>query len=193
MTEWLHFASTLIWQLIVVGVVCGFRKQIASLIEKLSTIKTPIGEATFQKPALEAVKPGGTTDEQLKLVEPQGFFTEQGIRKLVEDSGLTEASEHVRQLLLIYRNSQQRTWLVATDLQLFCILDDEDMRSRGTLVQWHIPLAEAKPIRVRPYDKADGLLDVGNEKTDWFYSRSLFPDSRKLRRVIEEMIEAVKP
>jgi hypothetical protein len=66
--------------------------------------------------------------------DAEGFYTEFGIKQLIDEtSGLGERSEGA---ILIYKTQKQHTWLVATYLKLYCIVDDFNRRKSGQLIQW---------------------------------------------------------
>lgn len=191
MNDWLSFLSTLIWQLIFISVLFAFRRQFSALIERLATIKHGGTELTFQSPSEEASSPGEAAEEELEILDPRGFLTNEGVRKLIADSQFVENSESVKNPYLIFETSRQRTWLVPTDLRLICVLDDEGTRLNRRLIQWHIPLGAAQPVTTDPYKANSGLLHIG-KKRNWIYSKSLHPSSMQLEREVRDMIASAR-
>jgi hypothetical protein len=122
----------------------------------------------------------------LQSVESSGFFTRDGVRHLIADSGLVREGEEVRHDLLLFQTEKQHTWLVATGRQMFCVLDDQHTRKSGKLIQWRQPLTDSKPVRVRPHKKTVGVVDLG-EATDWLYSKRLHEDPEQLKSEILAM------
>jgi hypothetical protein len=191
---WLGFCSAFVWQLIIVGVLIYFRKELEELLKRVAHVGFgPLQVDVRQPPAPDATSPGGKAEKELK--EPPigqgGFFTVHGIRQLIADSGLIGPGEKVERELLIFQTEKQRTWLVTTDKQMFCILDDEQTRQSGRMIQWRQPLAGAKPVRAKPYQPKVGLLDIG-ERKDWLYSVRLHPSRRELEAEIGCMISDTK-
>ena len=183
---WLTFTSTLIWQGIVVLFVFLFREQLSDVLERISKFKISGLEAELQREAKDAIKLTGEASKVLDSVDLGGFFTSEGVKLFVAESGLLRQGERVRGSLLLFQTESQHTWLVATDRQLFCILDDRDTRKSGKLIQWRQTFADSKPIRVRRYKKTIGLVDLG-EATDWLYSKRLHEDPETLKSEILEL------
>jgi hypothetical protein len=105
--------------------------------------------------------------------DAEGFYTELGVKRLIDEtSGSGEKSEGAT---LIYKTQKQRTWLVATYLMLYCIVDDLNRRKTGNLIQWSMLLYEARPIKITDSDMPNsGFLNIGQRK-EWYYSKHLFP------------------
>lgn len=188
---WLNFISTLIWQLMVATILFYFRGQIAALVVRLASVRVGETELSFQVSSPKATKPGGQASKAIEMLGPAGFFTREGIGQLVAQSGLVNAGEEVVEDLLLFRTSKQRTWLVLTNRQLFCLLDDADTRASERLIQWRLLLEEADPVEAKVWKPALGLLGVG-QHTDWIYSRSLHSDPHALEEAVRTMIERAK-
>lgn len=178
---------TLIWQAIVVAIIIRYRAHIGRLLEDLASFRVGETELTFQKPNPDAASPGGEAEEQLELLGPEGFFTDDGINQLIANSGLIEAGEFVVDRFLLFKTKRQRTWLVTTDRRLFCILDDENTQASGRLIQWRILLEEANPISAIPHKPTVGLINIG-ERRNWLYSRRLHPSTKGLENEVATMI-----
>jgi hypothetical protein len=190
---WLTFASTLIWQLLILLVIVLFREEVASLIQRIQSLKPPgVGEYLFfQPPAPDPPPRAKEAREELELVGPDGFFTKEGIARLIEKSGLIDAGERVLRCFLLFQTLRQRTWLVVTNKYVYCVLDDEDTRAAARLIQWRMPLADAKPIRVREYRGQTGLIDIGTRQ-GWLYSLWLHPNGKELVREIQSMVQSAQ-
>lgn len=76
---------------------------------------------------------------------------------------------------------------MASGRQLFCILDDERTRASGRLIQWHMGLDDATPVRARPYKSGSGLLDIG-QRRNWLYSTELYPVPGELEDAVERLL-----
>jgi hypothetical protein len=135
----------------------------------------------------EAETPGGKIESKIKMHDEHGFFTQDGLRHLIDESGLVENGESVKRTLLIFSTANQRTWLVATGRQLFCILDDEKTRSSARLIQWRMPLLNASPVSVSTSSRGNPVVHIGTRK-NWLYSTSLHSSPIALRQDIESMI-----
>ena len=180
MTEhWLRFVSVLIWQAIVVVTAVVFRKQIVALIERLGKVKVGDAEFEFQQPNSGALEPQKKIEIADDLFGPGGFYSSNGINYLVLNSGLIDREERVVANLCIFSTPRQHTWIVTTNRQVFCLLDDDETRSKERVVQWRMALDAMHPVRARPYKKDVGLLDIG-ERRNWLYSIDLHPDPRQL-------------
>lgn len=183
----LEFLSSLAWPVAVVVVANTFRDELARLIDRISHIKYPGGEVTTQLEDPEAVSKATPVAKELKLIEPSGFYSKEGLTQLVQDSGFMGEDERVAEHQLIFRTLSQRTWFVATNRQLFCILDDETTRSKQRLIQWDMALGDAEPIHARMSERGNHVIDVG-KKRSWLYSTSLHPDPPMLEADLRSLI-----
>ena len=192
--------SSLIWPIIVIACLFYYRnriqeilKEVAGLVRRTSTVKGFGIEAEVQTqlPSADAHTPTpqalANMEETPRLVGLDGFLTEAGIRSLVQGSGAN--AESVRHLLKLFHTSRQRTWLVATDKTLYCILDGASTRASGRLIQWAQSLGgiEQNSIRTKSYKSRTGLIDIGNRK-NWLYSLRLHPDPEELVSKVWAMI-----
>lgn len=187
----LNFTSTAIWQAIVLFIAYYFRHEIRLLVERITKLKIGETEAIFQPPSSNPPPPGEEAKSISQAIAPDGFFTTEGLTEIIKSSKLTEADESISHLLLLFKTTKQQTWIISTTKQLFCILDDEETRRLGQLIQWNIPLYEATPITARPFRSSVtvGLVDIG-DKRGWFFSKSLFPYPEKLEQELANMITA---
>jgi hypothetical protein len=99
--------------------------------------------------------------------------------------------------LLIFQTSKQQTWLVATRVRLYCVLDD--LGKSFTRVQWSTSrnklIADGKigaRIVTRNKTERTGLLDIG-EHRGWLFSKRLFTDetieSRITNLIARQMLQ----
>ena len=118
-------------------------------------------------------------DEIIELIRQyRGFDPEQ------EDISHAEA-------LLIFQTSKQQTWLVATSVRLYCVLDD--LKKSFTRAQWSyskdtLVSNTEVTVRISARNKTEktGLVDIG-EHRNWLYSRKLFanePIENRIRDLI---------
>ena len=186
----LTFLSRLIWQAIVVLAVFAFRPQVAALLEKLWRSKVGGAEFEFQKPTDEPIEPAVTAEDaedRGALTDASGFFSSAGVNYIVAKSSLVEVGENVVGNLLIFSTSRQHTWLVVTNRQLFCLFDDEETSASGRVVQWHMKLESADPVRVRQLRKGVGLLDVARRR-NWYASLDLFGGRQQMEEEVRKLI-----
>lgn len=120
------------------------------------------------------------------------FLTNAGVVSLVEGGQSGRDRARVVGLICIFRTKKQRTWFVATETSVVCVLDDAKTAAGHRRVQWTLPLGEATPILVRERPGlAAGLVDVGSRR-NWLYTQRLHPDGGKLKASIETMLETAR-
>jgi len=108
------------------------------------------------------------------------FRSEREIRGfIIQSKGYQDEDPDRANVLLIFSTSKQRTYLVATELRLYCILDDN--RKPEPHVNWSLPRDqvagdEAPILDLETRDKTDrtGLIDIGGRHKQWLFSRDLF-------------------
>lgn len=116
-----------------------------------------------------------------------GFHGRFDVRAVVDSSPFVSQDERAVADLLLFATRNQQTWLVATDKQLFCVLDDAGTRGTSQLIKWRMTHRDAEPIVVRPYKLRTGKIDVGLRKS-WLYSTALHPDPEALQSDIAAML-----
>lgn len=102
---------------------------------------------------------------------------------------------------LLFKTRRQHTWLVKTDENIYCILDD--VTKSNPVVRWDILIDSLldkdgkliKKISVTPYrsDSDSGIVDFGHKKSrnpndGWYYTKSLHTDPKKLKKDLTEFI-----
>ncbi len=185
----LNFISSFVWPAVILFIIWHFREQIRVMILNIRSFKYPGGEFEFeQRQESGATKPLKETATQEKYVDPRGFYTRDGLSKLINESGLIEAVEKVVDMFLIFETSKQHTWIISTNRQLFCILDDENTRSSGRMIQWKMPLSKASPIRAGISERGNPVVDIG-ERKNWLYSRHLYPTEDTLEKSLNGLID----
>jgi len=178
----LPFISTLIWQVIVVACLWAFRSELRALLKRILSVKHGQTEVLFQQPSPEALEPSPLASEALEIRDEQGFFTKQGIEKLVKESKYFGTDDNLRDSILVFSTEEQHTWLVATDRRIFFVLDDEKTRLNQRLIQTLIPLEEALPVHTQPESAVAGSFRLG-KSAYWYYSYDLLgkPDKAMQR------------
>ncbi len=188
--SWLTFVSTLIWQLIIVYFLYHYRGLLVETFHRLSKLKVAGLETEFQQPSSSATTIPLTTKVEIKNIGPDGFFTVDGLKQLIRDSGLLQPTEEFKKTLLLFRTAKQRTWLISTSKSLFCLLDDEKTRKRGSLIQWRQLIAGIRDVRVWPNpEDQQPVVDIGTAE-GWLYSTRLHPDPKELENEIRSMLVA---
>ena len=90
--------------------------------------------------------------------------------------------------LLIFKTSNQQTWIVSTNERLYCILDD--VRKDTPHINWSDPKEQhvsqnmvITKIRVRDKSEKTGLVDIGANHRNWYFSKDLFRDEGIEKRI----------
>lgn len=99
------------------------------MLERLSSLKFGEAELAFQTPSPEAEAPEVEAAGKIASIGIGVFFTAEGIKNLVRESGRISPNEKILTPLLIFSTQKQKTWLVFSDTKVFCLLDDENTRS----------------------------------------------------------------
>ena len=156
----------------------------------IKSIEVPgVGKVELQQEAdPEATGPGGQAEKSTRLFDSRGFYTPEGLTQLINDSGFVETHEKVVGRLQVFRTAKQHTWLVTTQRQIFCILDDRNTRSSSRLIQWRLPIERARPVRARQSARGNPVIDVGPKK-HWLYSVSLHAEQAELENEIKGMLD----
>lgn len=116
------------------------------------------------------------------LPAPSGFRTADDIKAHVVHSKSFNAETETLDdatVFLLFHTPKQKTWLVATNERVYCVLDDigttephinwsepRDGVIRDGRVVWAIAKTDKSP--------ATGVLTFGELKTPWLYSKDLF-------------------
>jgi hypothetical protein len=125
---------------------------------------------------------------QDKYIDPRGFYTRSGLKHLIIESDFVQENEIVANMLLLFETRKQHTWIISTNRQLLCILDFEETRSSGHLIQWKMSLTEAEPIRARTSKQGNPVVDIGIRKS-WLYSHHLYPSDEAVENAIKRLIQ----
>jgi hypothetical protein len=158
------------------------------LEEVLNLVTLPDAEGL--KPYIYLTDVAGIVTEVLQ--DERGFYTDEGLDQLLAASGKLSDDEYVCDKLLLYKTMRQHMWLVATNRNLFCLLDDEKSRRYKSVIKWVQPFSPANPLPVRPYISEKGLhvVDIGKRK-GWLYSHNLYPRSEELVKKVERMMTRI--
>jgi hypothetical protein len=169
-----------------------------ALVSLLKVVKAVSLDEDIKSPRFEIQKPKAIAPKLQRVVNEtsheheefknlkSGFISAEGINKIVNAS--LYPGEKVKGNLLIFKTRAQHTWLVATDKQLFCLLDDKDTRAKENLVMWQVPLKDArKKITARPHKEFTGLVDIGQRK-NWLYSTSIYPYPDLIVKEVKKLV-----
>ena len=177
---WLEFIRALFWPITVLIGLGAFRKQLQSLLNRVSSFKVGDTEMAFQAPSPDAKL---TTPIKAADIVDTGLsqrLTESGIRDAVRETGQLLLGEEPYRSMQIFSTKSQTTWLVFSKSKIFCVLDDDSTRKSGRLIQWVLPTATADPIHAREKRAGIGLIDIGDRR-NWLYSTSLFSSPELIR------------
>lgn len=97
---------------------------------------------------------------------------------------------------IIFRTAIQHTWLVATNVRLYNILDD--IRKETPNINWSIPKSQLMgssatvKIGIRTSKMASGLVDFGDRHRNWLYSKDLFEEKSPIESINELIIKSME-
>jgi hypothetical protein len=118
------------------------------------------------------------------------FATPEEIKEQVSRLGRHDTDEDFKsaRTLLILSTSKQQTWLIATNKNLYLVLDD--IRKDDPKVQWSVDIKEAKSTKIEAHDykKQSGLIDLGPKHQYWLYTKRFFQNEdivNAIRRFIQ--------
>jgi hypothetical protein len=188
--SFLPFLSTLIWQIIVAIVIWVFRSELCALLRRIAKVKHGETELTFQESSPNALEPSPVATEALQIRDEEGFFTSRGIEDLVQRSKYLVNSESLRDSILVFKTPEQHTWLIATDQQIFFVLDDEDTRSSQRLIQHRLPLQSALPVSTKQKAREVGVFQLGTSDW-WYYSMDILGKPPKAKQRLEVFVKTI--
>jgi hypothetical protein len=117
----------------------------------------------------------------------EGFLTSDAVASLV--LGRVQGRHRLRDLpLLLFENSYQHTWLVVTEREVACVLDDTEKPPSYDPLRWHCRHRHVWPIETEPNTAATGVIHLGPEHRDWLYSTRLHPNAALLKARIERLV-----
>lgn len=161
-------------------ILAAFVPWLAPLFKK---IKLPGGlelEYANQEASDSAPQATPSAKEAINELPPDSFLPVSSIRTIVEKSQLLEPGEFIVNDLLLYQTPAQHTWLVATNRQMFVVLDDAGTRRSTRLIQTALPLDEVLPIKTTTEDGA-GIVRFRGQDVWWYYGHDLFPTAKSLK------------
>ncbi len=133
-----------------------------------------------------------------KLLGFRDFLKQEQIKEFISSKFFLYQDESIinAEVLLFFETTRQKTWLIATDRRLFCVLDDIDKESCE--VRWFLTkdqlIYENKvnlDIKINPnYKESIGLVDFGKNHAGWLYSKKIFPSKDRLNKIIIDLISS---
>ena len=100
--------------------------------------------------------------------------------------------------LLIFSTSKQHTWLVATNLRLYCILDD--VRRDEPHINWSLPAkrifsSQRYILKITVQDKSSltGTITIEGISRPWLFTKRLFngsPIEESIRQLAERVMRS---
>lgn len=181
----------MLWPAVTIFVVFIFKRQFTSLLNRLSSFKLGDTEVAFQSPVPDAKSEAPLTKPEPGDTAPSGFLTDSAVRNLIRESGLLASSDEIYRTMQIFVTTSQVTWLVFSKQKIFCVLDDENTRQSGRLIQWCLPKDRADPIRATPHKETVGLLSIG-PRVNWLYSTRLYPDPQFIKDEVKNAIAELR-
>ena len=125
----------------------------------------------------------------LRSFEEPGFafLDAHGIERELRSSPNYSSDEQIVDRLLLYRTRRQRVWLITTQTDMYCLIDDAKSRLGNRVVQWKQELRLTLIVQAYESSRGNQGIDIGQRKR-WLYSRRLHPDARALERRVSQMI-----
>jgi len=186
----LNFISSLIWPCVLIWLILRFRPQVLQLFHRITTIKVAGIEVAYQNASPDAVPANPEAKVEISQIGPNGFFTAEGIRNIVSQSGQLPPGEKAISEMLLFDNQDQHTWLVASPGRVAIVLDDEDTRADNRLIQIIMDKKNVLPLKFSTKGRA-GLVSFGSDPTRWYYSYTLYPTPQALEETFYRLIEQV--
>lgn len=130
------------------------------------------------------------TPDPQKLKRENSFLTYEKIKKVVETSSEIRSGETLCEIMLVFQNQKQRTWLVSTDQHVFFLLDSRKNRQKKQITQYKQTLQESLPVRTSLTDREPYGCNftLGSSHT-WYYSKDILGNISQARRKLEEFIQ----
>ena len=120
-----------------------------------------------------------------------GFFTSNGIKKLVQNSQYLTFDEDIYEAMQVYRTRRQRTWLVFTNKQVFFLLDDDKTRAKQKIIQYQQKLVDSIPVKTREKSDTTGSFQLG-KSVFWLYSINILGAPTLARSHLESFIKIAR-
>lgn len=146
---------------------------------------------------IEQINSGGASASLQRIITApeSGTFQKDGAGFLTQDSVVRMVLSRVQgrqkafeDPFLLLENSFQRTWIVATERVIACVLDDISKNQLYDPLRWQCLHRFALPVEVEAYKRKTGLIHLGPKHRDWLYSTRLHPDAAILKARVEFLL-----
>lgn len=119
----------------------------------------------------------------------ESFLTSENIRDIVQTSSYLASDEKIHQVMIVFKTSKQRTWLVSTNKQVFFLLDDENTRKSKRIIQLRQKLQESLPVITEKRKNSAYVFKLGNNSRFYYYSKNILGDLTQAKSKLESFIE----
>ena len=184
----IQLLGKLLWPAVAIVFLISFKENIQHLINRVGSISFPGTKLIFQKLSITAPAASAELLAATFEVGPDGFLTAKARKKVISGSDLEEQPVWRRELL-IYTNPAQQTWMVATEKNIFVLLDDASTRFSSMIVQ----ACFAKELVLPLAFGTDGPTTTVAFATDaddwWYYSNSIFLTPKQFEAALKKLIK----
>ena len=184
----LVFLAKLIWPLLIFNFFYTFRIQIIRLLERLASVKVAGSEWVFQSEIKNSQIPTVDLKNDSLIKMYDGFLSITTLHLIIKESGLLQANDKIIDELLIFKNANQKTWLIASHKQIFILLDDNSTRKDRRLIQTVFDINRTEPLDFKN-NLGVGLVKFSAENIWWYYSVEIFPNTQDLSNAIKQVVK----
>lgn len=95
----------------------------------------------------------------------------------------------------LFETSRQRTWLITTNMNLYCVLDDVEkpnLEVRWKMMKKEIVINNSLKLNldINPnYKQNTGIINFGKNHKKWLYTKGNFTTKKALKNTIEKSIQ----
>lgn len=129
--------------------------------------------------------------ERPKDTDPNGFYLTHKLEAEIRKRGRLDHGEFIVDYLLIFSTSSQHTWLIFSNKNVLCVLDDIRKRDNEKLIQWKQKLQDCRQLSTVHNTSETGRLNIG-VRTGWLYSYELFSNESIIEPIKAHINEASK-
>jgi hypothetical protein len=184
----IQLLGKLLWPAVAIMFLISFKENIQHLIKRVGSISFPGTKLIFQKVSITAPAASAALLAETFEVGPDGFLTAKARKKVISGSDLEEQPVWRRELL-IYTNPAQQTWMVATEKNIFVLLDDANTRFSSMIVQACFAKELVLPLAFGtdgPTTTVAFAIDVDDW---WYYSDSIFFSPKQFEAAVKKLIK----
>jgi len=184
----IQLLGKLLWPAVAIVFLLSFKQSIRLLIDRVASVSLPGTRFVFQKQTITAPVASAELLAATFEVGHDGFLTTGARKKVINESRLEEQPVW-RKELLIYSNPTQRTWMVATEKNVFVLLDDPNTRFTKTIVQAFFAKELALPLKYGTDGPTSTVSFAVDENDWWYYSDTLFPTPDKFEIAVKKLVK----